>query len=400
MIPYLASSALYSRWLFHRIAGAGDSEAWSKAFSESGASPRDAARTCVAGGGKQPPLILSIPIEGGASRVKKGRPEEWNISLHGRWSAVHLGALEAAYSATPYYPHLIGDLKPILSDCREGENLLNFNQQLHERITDFMQIENLLPQIREEVEFKDGTLKIPELWVKTGHSVNNNSEMTFLDSIFRHGRRALFTLFASLAAWVAYFMPVAAQAAPPQEYEEARLTINPYEGFQRFVDEYGDTVRMTYIREIVVYPPMKFKNKKEEDFYWKTVRDVRKTLPYAKLCYSTLCETYEYIQTIPDQKKREAHLKKLEKDIFERYKPVVKSMTKGQGKILLKLINRETDQSSYHIVKAFLGSFRAGFWQTFGRFFGMNMKAGFNPKKNKEDAIIDRVATLIEQGAL
>ncbi len=79
---------------------------------------------------------------------------------------------------------------------------------------------------------------------------------------------------------------------------------------------------------------------------------------------------------------------------------MVKGFTKGQGKVLLKLINRETDQSSFNIVKAFLGSFRAGFWQTFGRFFGMNMKAGYNPDKNKEDAMIERIATLIEQGAL
>ena len=178
------------------------------------------------------------------------------------------------------------------------------------------------------------------------------------------------------------------------------LKIKAYTGFYRFVDEYGDTVRMTMIKDVVVYPPMKFKNKKQEEFYWRTVRDVRKTLPYAKLAFSTLCETYEYILTIPDEKKRERHLKQLEKDIFEQYKPVVKTMTKGQGKILLKLINRETDQSSYSIVKAFLGTFRAGFWQTFGRFFGMNMKAGFKPENNAEDAIIDRIATLIEQGAL
>ena len=178
------------------------------------------------------------------------------------------------------------------------------------------------------------------------------------------------------------------------------VKVKAYKSFYRFVDEYGDTVRMTYIRDVFVYPPMKFKNKKQEEFYWRTVRDVRKTLPYAKLAFSTLCETYEYIQTIPDKKQRERHLKQLEKDIFEQYKPVVKTMTKGQGKILLKLINRETDQSSYSIVKAFLGTFRAGFWQTFGRFFGMNMKAGFKPEKNDEDAIIDRIATLIEQGAL
>ena len=178
------------------------------------------------------------------------------------------------------------------------------------------------------------------------------------------------------------------------------VKVKAYTGFYRFVDEYGDTVRMTMIKDVVVYPPMKFKNKKQEEFYWRTVRDVRKTLPYAKLAFSTLCETYEYIQTIPNQKQRERHLKQLESDIFEQYTPVVKTMTKGQGKILLKLINRETDQSSYSIVKAFLGTFRAGFWQTFGRFFGMNMKSGFKPDKNDEDAIIDRIATLIEQGAL
>ena len=208
------------------------------------------------------------------------------------------------------------------------------------------------------------------------------------------------------AILVLLLMTAAALPSYADEHKLLDLPLNPelkvqaYKGYYHFVDEYGDTVRMTIIRDVVVYPPLKFKNKKQEEFYWRTVRDVRKTLPYAKLAFSTLCETYEYIQTIPDKKKREKHLKQLENDIFEQYKPVVKTMTKGQGKILLKLINRETDQSSYHIVKAFLGTFRAGFWQTFGRFFGMNMKAGFNPDKNDEDAIIDRIATLIEQGAL
>jgi len=182
--------------------------------------------------------------------------------------------------------------------------------------------------------------------------------------------------------------------------QEPVVEVQAYRGWYRIVDEYGDTCRMTVIRDIYVYPPLKFKNKKEEEFYWRTVRDVRKTLPYAKLAFKTLCETYEYISTIPDKKKREAHLKHLEKDIFNQYKPVVKKLTKTQGKVMLKLINRETNQSSFNIVKAFLGSFRAGFWQTFGRFFGINIKQSWKPDKNREDAIIDRIATLIEQGAL
>lgn len=188
--------------------------------------------------------------------------------------------------------------------------------------------------------------------------------------------------------------------APDDDDDMPHIKVKAFRGYYHDVDEYGDTVRVTIFNDFYVYSPLKFKNKKEEEFYWRTVRDVRKTLPYAKFAFSTLCETYEYIQTLPDQKTRDKHLKTLEKDIFNRYKPAIKKMTKGQGKVLLKLIGRETNQSSFNIVKAFLGTFRAGFWQTFGRFFGMNLKVKFDPDHDRQDAIINRVATLIEQGCL
>ncbi len=90
----------------------------------------------------------------------------------------------------------------------------------------------------------------------------------------------------------------------------------------------------------------------------------------------------------------------MEKEVFNQYKPVLKKFTRSQGKMLVKLINRETNQSSYSILKAFLGTFRAGFWQTFGKFFGVNLKAGYNPDKDSDDAIIERVCVLVEQGML
>lgn len=174
-----------------------------------------------------------------------------------------------------------------------------------------------------------------------------------------------------------------------------------FEGKYHFVEEEtGDTVCMLVFYPITVYPNEKFKNKKQEQFYWKTVRDVRKTLPYAKLICSTLLETYEYLETFSTKKEKEDYLKEFEKAIFEQYKPIMKTMTRSQGKMLLKLINRETNQSSYNIVKAFLGSFRAGFWHTFGRFFGVNMKSGYEPGKNKDDAMIERICIRIEQGTL
>lgn len=174
----------------------------------------------------------------------------------------------------------------------------------------------------------------------------------------------------------------------------------PIEGRYHFITEAGDTALMVVLNNITVFPTLKFKNKKQEEFYWRTVRDVKRTLPYAKLIAETLLETYEYIETFPTQKEREQYLSQMEKEIFAQYKPELKRFTKSQGKMLVKLINRETNQSSYSILKAFLGTFKAGFWQTFGHFFGVNLKSSYRPDKNKEDAIIERVCILVEEGAL
>lgn len=166
------------------------------------------------------------------------------------------------------------------------------------------------------------------------------------------------------------------------------------------IDEEGDTVQVINLKGITVFKKWKFKNKKEEDFYWRTVRDVKLTLPYAKLIAETLIETYEYIETFPTQKEREKYLKDMEKSIFEQYKPVLKRFSKRQAKVLIKLVQRETHQTSYDIVKAFLGTFRATFWQGFGKLFGVSLKTKFRPEKDREDAIVERIAIAVEEGRL
>lgn len=197
---------------------------------------------------------------------------------------------------------------------------------------------------------------------------------------------------------------VAFAANPQKAMEEALETPsvqrNPYRGFSQRVDEQGDTMLVIHLHELTVYPQLKFKNKKEEEFYWRTVRDVKLTLPYAKLIAETLVETYEYLETFSTQKEREDYLKSMETALFEQYKPVLRKFSKRQAKVLIKLIQRETHQSSYDIVKAFLGSFRATFWQGFGKLFGVSLKSEFNPKKDSADATMDRIARCVEQGTL
>ena len=175
-----------------------------------------------------------------------------------------------------------------------------------------------------------------------------------------------------------------------------------YVGYRVIPDPYNPRENAISIemRPIIVYPNERFRTVGEEKFYWRTVRDVKRTLPYAKLINRTLQETYEYLETFDTKKEKDQYLKQFEKALYAQYKPVMKKLTKSQGKMMIKLINRETNQTSYHIVKAFLGTFRAGFWQTFGRFFGVNLNASYKPDKDKNDAIIERVATRVEQGML
>lgn len=174
-----------------------------------------------------------------------------------------------------------------------------------------------------------------------------------------------------------------------------------YKGYYYFhTVEDGDSTLMLVLNPITCFPEEKFKNKKQEEFFWRTVRDVKKALPYAKLIAATLIETYEYIETLPTKEEREDHLKAMEDALFKQYKPELKRFSRKQARILVKLIYRETNQPTYGIIKAFLGSFRATFWQAFGKLFGVSLKAEWKPDKDPNDAMIERICIRIEQGTL
>ncbi|MDR1724397.1 MAG: DUF4294 domain-containing protein [Tannerella sp.] len=170
------------------------------------------------------------------------------------------------------------------------------------------------------------------------------------------------------------------------------------EGQQFGIVEGNDTVPLVILKEVLVFQPLKFKNEKEKIAYDKLVRDVKKTLPYAQLVYGTLIETYEYIETLPNDKAKDAHLKRMEKELFKQYKPELKKMTLSQGKLLIKLIDRECNQTSYNLLGAFLGSFRAGFWNLFAGFFGASLKTRYEPEG--QDAMTERVVLLVERGLI
>ena len=160
----------------------------------------------------------------------------------------------------------------------------------------------------------------------------------------------------------------------------------------------GDTIPYITLRNVYIYPKMKFKNKKQEKYYYRLVRDVKKTLPIAKEIRNIVIETYEYLETLPDEKAKDKHIKAVEKGLKEQYTPRMKKLTFSQGKLLIKLVNRECNQSSYQLVKAFMGPFKAGFYQTFAALFGASLKKEYRPED--EDEMVERVITLVENGQL
>ena len=160
----------------------------------------------------------------------------------------------------------------------------------------------------------------------------------------------------------------------------------------------GDTIPSMRMPTLYVYKPLKFKNKKQQQEYNRLVRNVKKTLPIAKEVNRAIIETYEFLQTLPDEKAREKHLSMVEKSIKEQYTPRMKQLTLSQGKLLIKLVNRETSSSSYELVKAFLGPFKAGFYQAFAAIFGASLKKEYHPED--EDAMIERIIILVENGQL
>ena len=160
----------------------------------------------------------------------------------------------------------------------------------------------------------------------------------------------------------------------------------------------GDTIPLMQLPTVYVYKPLVFKNKREQRAYNRLVHNVKKTLPIAKEVNRAIIETYEFLQTLPDDKAREKHLRMVEKGVKEQYTPRLKKLTFSQGKLLIKLIDRESNSSSYELVKAFLGPFKAGFYQAFAAIFGASLKKEYHPED--EDALIERIVLQVESGQL
>lgn len=160
----------------------------------------------------------------------------------------------------------------------------------------------------------------------------------------------------------------------------------------------NDSIQYVELNTLYVYPKLTFKNEKQRQAYNRLVANIKKVLPIAKEVNSIIVETYEYLQTLPDKKSKDEHMKRVEKGIRKEYTPRMKKLTYSQGKLLIKLVYRECNSSSYQLIQAFLGPIRAGFYQAFASLFGASLTKKYDPEG--VDKYTERIVRQVEAGQI
>ena len=159
----------------------------------------------------------------------------------------------------------------------------------------------------------------------------------------------------------------------------------------------GDSIQYMEMSPVYVYPEPTFKSKRQQQAYVRLVKNVKTVLPLAKQVRQIIIETAEYTETLPPEE-RSAHLKRVEQSIVKEYKPKMKKLTFSQGKLLIKLVDRECHSTAYEAMQAFIGPVRSGMWQAFAWMFGASLKKGYDPEG--VDRLTERVVLMVEAGQL
>lgn len=164
------------------------------------------------------------------------------------------------------------------------------------------------------------------------------------------------------------------------------------------VNRNGVTMPEVEIKEVTVYAHPRFPRKSDFRKYERLIYNLKKVYPYAVIVRKRLARVDADMQNIDNEDGRKEYLKKVEKDVFAEYEGAVRDMTITQGRLLIKLIDRETQNTSYTLIKDYRGKVAAAFWQGIARIFGTNLKEEYDPYG--EDALIESIILEIDSGNL
>ena len=156
----------------------------------------------------------------------------------------------------------------------------------------------------------------------------------------------------------------------------------------------GDTIWVAELDEVYIFPTKKFKNRWEYWRYTRLIYNIKQAYPWAKLAGEKLAKMEAEMLKLKTEKEQKEYIKSIEKELLDEYTDDLKKLTITQGRILIKLVDRETGDTSYELVRELRGQFSAIFWQALARLFGSNLKSEYDP--GEEDRLIEEIVLLIE----
>jgi hypothetical protein len=166
------------------------------------------------------------------------------------------------------------------------------------------------------------------------------------------------------------------------------------------IDENGDTLLIVYLPEVDIDLMQRYLQIIDTRQGRRLANNVRKVYPYAKLAGAKMQEYDSVLANVSDKNERNRLMKQAEKEITDQYTEELKDLTITQGLILIRLIDRETGNTSYQVVQELRGKVRAFFYQGFARLWGYNLKTEYDPHNNPEDDEIETIMTLLERGVI
>lgn len=159
-----------------------------------------------------------------------------------------------------------------------------------------------------------------------------------------------------------------------------------------------DTIPQVELRAVTVLDFKEERSKREQRKWDRTMRRVVKVYPYARVAGELMREYDRQLATLPTEKQRKAYLKMAENELKKEFEGEIRDMTVSEGYILIKLIDRETGNTSYDLIKELKGGFTAFMWQAVARIFGSNLKEHYDPED--EDTYIEEIVEMIEAGEI
>jgi len=178
--------------------------------------------------------------------------------------------------------------------------------------------------------------------------------------------------------------------------EKQRETAKVDTSFNGFNFPSHDSILHFNLLEIEIISPYKFKNKRQEKKYTQLETDVLKTYPLALIVSSELKLVNSELDSIyTDKARRKTYIKWYQDYVYKTYIDSLKSLNTQQGRLLLKLIHRETGKTPYELIKSYRGGLNAIFWQSAAFMFGANLKSDYNPE---DEAMIEHIIRRYKAG--